>query len=173
MANPLLGPPLLITMEMVVKSICKMQSGKASGPPGVVTEMLKASSDLYIELIAYLTNSVVRENTLLSEWDVSFIFTDAIFILRQVQEKNIGMSFTLYFAFVDLEKAFNKVLRKVLWWALWELGILEWTVQIMYQNARSCVRINNSYSDVFKVQVGIRQGSALSPLLLIVLVALS
>ena len=96
-----------------------MQSGKASGPPGVVTEMLKASSDLYIELIAYLTNSVVRENTLLSEWDVSFIFTDAIFILKQVQEKNIGMSFTLYFAFVGLEKAFNKVLRKVLWWALW------------------------------------------------------
>ena len=96
-------------MEMIVKSICKMQSGKASGLSGVVTEMLKASSDLYIELMAYLTNSVVRGDTMLSEWDVSFIFTDTIFILRQVQEKNIGKSFNLYFAFVDLEKAFNKV----------------------------------------------------------------
>ena len=58
-------------MEVVVKSICKMQSGKASGPQGVVTEMLKASSDLYIELIAYLTNSIVRENTMSSEIEIA------------------------------------------------------------------------------------------------------
>ena len=58
-------------MEMIVKSIGKMQSGKASGPPGVVTEMLKASSDLYIELIAYLTNSIVRENTMSSEIEIA------------------------------------------------------------------------------------------------------
>ena len=58
-------------MEMIVKSICKMQSGKASGPPGVVTEMLKASYDLYIELIAYLTNSIVRENTMSSEIEIA------------------------------------------------------------------------------------------------------
>ena len=48
-----------------------MQSGKASGPPGVVTGMLKASSDLYIELIAYLTNSIVRENTMSSEIEIA------------------------------------------------------------------------------------------------------
>ena len=44
----------------------------------------------------------------------------------------------------------------------------------MYQNARSRVRINNSYSDVFNVQVGVHQDSVLSPLLfIIVLEALS
>ena len=47
-------------------------------------------------------------------------------------------------------------------------------VQIMYQNARSHVRINNSYSDVFNVQAGVHQGSLLSPFLsIIVLEALS
>ena len=40
--------------------------------------------------------------------------------------------------------------------------------QIMYQN-ESCVRINNPYSDVFKVQVGVHQGSVLSPLLFIII----
>ena len=44
----------------------------------------------------------------------------------------------------------------------------------MYQNARSQVRVNNSFSDVFDVQVGVHQGSVLSSLLfIIVLEALS
>ena len=51
-----------------------MKNGKASGPSGVVTEMLKASSDICSELIADLTNSIVRENAMPSEWDESFIF---------------------------------------------------------------------------------------------------
>ena len=45
-ADPVLGPSLLITKEMVVKSICKMKNGKASSPLGVLTEMLKASSNI-------------------------------------------------------------------------------------------------------------------------------
>ena len=40
-ADPVLGHPLLITKEMVVKSICKIKNGKASGPSSVVTEMLE------------------------------------------------------------------------------------------------------------------------------------
>ena len=73
--DPVLGPSLLITKEMVVKSICKMKNGKASGLSGVVTEMLKTSSDIVSELIADLTNSIVRENAMPSEWDESFIFS--------------------------------------------------------------------------------------------------
>ena len=74
--------------------------------------------------------------------------TDAIFILRQIEEKYIGKNCNLYFAFVDLEKVFGRVLRKVLWWALRKVGIPGWilsVVQIMYQNARNRVRINNLY----------------------------
>ena len=51
-----------------------------------------------------------------------------------------------------------------------KVGTPEWIVrivQIVYQNTRSHVRINNLYSDVFNVQVGIHQGSVLSPLVFI------
>ena len=103
--------------------------------------------------------------------------TDAIFVLRQVQEAYIRKNLNLYFAFVDLEKAFDRVPRKVLWWALWKVGVPEWIVrliQVMHQNVRSQVRVNNLFSDVFDVQVGVHQGSVLSPLLFImVLEALS
>ena len=41
-------------------------------------------------------------------------------------------------------------------------------IQVMYQNARSLVRVNNLFSDVFDVQVGVHQDSVLSPLLFII-----
>ena len=69
--------------------------------------------------------------------DVQFGFmfgcgtTDTIFILRQIQEKYLKESF-LYFAFVDLEKAFTRVPRKVSWWALRKVGTIpQWIVHVV------------------------------------------
>ena len=103
--------------------------------------------------------------------------TDGIFILRQMQEKFIGKGRTLYFTFVDLEKAFDRVPREILWWSMRTVGVEEWavrTIQAMYRNVKSRVRVNGSYSDSLNVNVGVHQGSVLSPLLfVIVLEALS
>ena len=53
----------------------------------------------------------------------------------------------------------------------------EWAVHViqgMYSNAKSWVRVNGQISDEFEVQVGVHQGSVISPLLFIlVLEALS
>ena len=80
-------------------------------------------------------------------------------------------------AFVDLEKAFDQVPQKVIWWALRKLGVEEWIVrlvQVMYRNAGSRVHVGEGYSEEFEVKVGVHQGSVLSPLLfIIVLEALS
>ena len=43
--------------------------------------------------------------------------TDAIFIVRQVQERFLAKGKNLWMAFVDLEKAFDRVPCEVLWWA--------------------------------------------------------
>ena len=51
--------------------------------------------------------------------------TDAIFIMRQVQEKHQAKKKKLYYAFVDLEKAFDRVLREVVIWALRKLDVDE------------------------------------------------
>ena len=103
--------------------------------------------------------------------------TDASFILRQLLEKYLAKGRHLYFAFVDLEKAFDRVPRKVIWWALRKAGVDEWivkVVQCMYDGFTSRIRVNDSFSNSIEVKVGVHQGSVLSPLLfIIVLEALS
>ena len=49
--------------------------------------------------------------------------TDAIFIMPYVQEKHQAKKKKLYYAFVDLEKAFDRVPREVMRWALRKLGV--------------------------------------------------
>ena len=56
--------------------------------------------------------------------------TDSIFIVRQVQEKFLEKQKELWIAFVDLEKAFDRVLRDVLWWALRRVGVEEWIINV-------------------------------------------
>ena len=54
--------------------------------------------------------------------------TDVIFTVRQMQEK-YGCKGKLFFAFVDLEKAFDRVPREVTTWALRKAGVEEWLVK--------------------------------------------
>src|SRR5260221_9769052 len=97
--------------------------------------------------------------------------TDAIFLVRQMQEKHYGKKKKLYFAFVDLEKAFDRVPHEVTRWALRKSGVDEWlvsTVMSMYDGARTAVRTSDGNSNSFEVKVGLHQGSVLSPLLFVI-----
>ena len=61
-------------------------------------------------------------------------------------------------AFVDLEKAFDRVPRKVLWWALCVVGVPEWLVKVlqaMYVGARNRAHVNSFLSEEFELKVKI------------------
>ena len=51
--------------------------------------------------------------------------TDAIFIVRRMQEKLKAKGKKIYFGLVDLEKAFDRVPREMIRWAMCKLGVEE------------------------------------------------
>ncbi len=77
---------------------------------------------------------------------------DQIFAVRQVCEKHLAKGKEVFRAFMDLEKAYNRIDRKGLWTVLRLYGLggrLLKGVKSFYMNSRECVRVGNGVSDWF------------------------
>jgi len=64
----------------------------------------------------------------------------SVLVVRQMQEKFRAKGRKLYFGFVDLEKAFDRVPKEVIRWAMRKLGVEEWLVSAvmsMYPGAKT------------------------------------
>ena len=82
--------------------------------------------------------------------------TDAIFIMRQLLEKYEMAGRDLCMVFVDLEKAFDRVSREVIWWSLRRKGVLERekkAILEMYTNIETSVKVKYTRSESFDVKV--------------------
>jgi len=82
--------------------------------------------------------------------------TDAIFMARQMQENFRVKDKKLYFGFMDLEKAFDRVPREVISCAMHKLGVEEWLVSAvmsMYTCAKTVVRTIYGNSKGFELKV--------------------
>lgn len=94
--------------------------------------------------------------------------TEAIQALRIIIERHRDAKRDLHAIFVDLEKAFDRVPRELIYEALRAHQVPEEYVLIikdMYFNINTVVRCAAGESERFDIQVGVHQGSVLSPLL--------
>jgi hypothetical protein len=74
----------------------------------------------------------------------------------------------MFCAFLDVQKAYDRVFRDGLWERVREEGVRGkmWRVlKCMYRNVQSAVRVNDVMTGWFDVNVGLRQGCVLSPVL--------
>ena len=98
---------------------------------------------------------------------------DALFMVRMLQEKYGRKKRKLYMCFVDLEKAFDRVPRSVIAWALRKKGVNERLVEAvmqLYDGAKTRVKVGRGMSEAFDVGVGLHQGSVLSPFLFAIVI---
>ena len=92
--------------------------------------------------------------------------TDHIFVLNSIIKNNLAKSKSVFCAFVDMEKCFDRIDRNLLLYKLLEFNIdgkLYWCIKSFYENNLSCIRLSPSITtEWFDVTCGVRQGDPLS-----------
>ncbi len=97
--------------------------------------------------------------------------TDMFFVLRQLMEKSREQKKDLYVAFIDLSKAFDTINRDLLWKNLSKLGVPPKFLCILKQlhdGMQARVLTGQLQSESFEVNVGVKQGCVLAPVLFII-----
>ncbi|KAH1202758.1 Craniofacial development protein 2 [Glycine max] len=93
---------------------------------------------------------------------------EAIYLLRRVMEQYRMAQQDLHLIFIDLEKAYDRVPREILWKVLEKKGVRVAyirAIQDMYDRVSTSVRTQGGESDDFPITIGLHQGSTLSPYL--------
>ena len=93
---------------------------------------------------------------------------EAIFLVRQLMERYREQKKDLHMVFIDLEKAYDKIPRNVMWWALEKHKVPAKYITLikdMYDNVVTSVRTSDVDTDDFPIKIGLHQGSALNPYL--------
>ncbi|KAI3364112.1 hypothetical protein L3Q82_010940 [Scortum barcoo] len=185
----------------VTEVVRKLLGGKAPGVDEIRPEYLKSLDVVGLSWLTRLCNIAWRLGTVPLEWQTGVVVPlfkkgdqrivdpriqeeqcgfhpgrgtlDQLYTLRRVLEGLWEFAQPVHMCFVDLEKAFDRVPRGILWGVLreYEYGVrgpLLRAVRSLYDRSRSLVRIAGSKSDLFPVHVGLRQGCPLSLVLFII-----
>jgi len=97
---------------------------------------------------------------------------DPIFTIKLLMEECREKQQELHLIFVDLEKAYDTIPREFIWYSLREKNVPENLIALIkdtYRGAITKVRSKQGISRSFEIRQGLHQGSALSPLLFILI----
>ena len=99
---------------------------------------------------------------------------DMIFSIRQLQEKCNEHNLDFFAAFIDLAKAFDTILREVLWLILEKFGTPPKFLSILeklHENTQATVLASGERSEPFNINAGVKQGCVIAPVIFNIFIA--
>ena len=84
-----------------------------------------------------------------------------MFTLMAMIQEQFALNRKLYVAFIDFEKAFDSISRKLLWPIFWKNGIqgsLYKCVRSMYENVKARIRCGAKFTDCINCTHGVKTG---------------
>ena len=130
-------------------------------------------SKLFLSVLYNRMTIFAVQNRLLSPAQLGFVTknrcSDAHIIIHNlVQQKCRSEGSKIFSCFVDFKKAFDSVPRDILLQKVFNMGITGKFFNILrhiYTTDKACIKLGHSRSDFFNLDIGVRQGCILSPLL--------
>ncbi|GKC19806.1 retrovirus-related pol polyprotein LINE-1 [Tanacetum coccineum] len=178
-----------INQAEVRTALQKMGRNKAVGPDQIPIEAWRSLGDegdaqvcsnyRGIKLLGHtmkLWERVIerrlRRETSMTENQFGFMpgrsSVEAIHLIRSLIEKYKERQRDMHMAFLDLEKAYDSVPRELIWKTLVYKGTSRRYIKVirdMYDGAKTYVRTSIGNTEFFPVDVGLHQGSTISPYL--------
>ncbi|KAK3515089.1 hypothetical protein QTP70_006710 [Hemibagrus guttatus] len=154
-----------ITQAEVTEVVQQLLGGKAPGVDEIRPEYLKSLDVVGLSWLTRLCNIAWWSGTVPQDWATGVVILlfkkgdrreeqcgfrpsrgtlDQLYTLHRVLEGSWEFAQPVHMCFVDLEKAFDRVPRGILWEVLWEYGVhgpLLRAVRSLYNRSRSLVRI--------------------------------
>ena len=124
----------------------------------VLLEIIRSRMKPYVETILAEEQAGFRPG----RSTVEQVFALKIFVQHRIEKKD-GKVFAV---FIDYKKAFDRVWHGGLFAVLQRYGVRQKLINIMrdlYSKAKSCIRLNNNFTEWFETTIGVRQGCLLSP----------
>ena len=93
---------------------------------------------------------------------------DHAFTLSTIVKNRIQNKQSTFLAFIDMEKAFDWVDRELLMYKLLSMNIdgqFYFAIKSLYCKTEACIKLHDTYTDMFVTKTGVRQGDVLSPTL--------
>ena len=131
--------------------------------------LINHSSKILLEIIRRRMKPYVE--SILAEEQAGFrpgrstveqVFALKLLIQHRIEKKD-GKVFAV---FIDYKKAFDRVWHDGLFSVLQHYGVPQKLINIirdLYNKAKSCIRLNNNFTEWFETTIGVRQGCLLSP----------
>ncbi|MES9882662.1 MAG: reverse transcriptase domain-containing protein [Sedimenticola sp.] len=157
-------------ITLICKNDDKSDDVKFYRPISLLNYDYKIISKSITQRLSTVLGSIIHEDQTCSVKGRTIL--DNVHLMRNIIDYVDQKDMECIFLNLDQEKAFDRVSYAFLYKCLETFGFrpnfIKW-IQILYNNIKSSVIVNNHISDPFNISRGVRQGCALSPLLYVLI----